>query len=149
MEPNYLDGNFMGVGWQCVEFARRWLYENKGLTFPSIRNAADIWPDVDALLPVGGGRPVTLTAHPNGDSTAPAKDDLLLYAETFLGTGHVAIITEVDLEQGWVRVAEQNFDNRPWIGSYARQIPLRTEHGMYWLEGEDVIGWKHIPPAGE
>jgi len=27
---SYVDGIFMGYKWQCVEFARRWLYLNKG-----------------------------------------------------------------------------------------------------------------------
>ena len=33
---SYVDGVFMGYKWQCVEFARRWLYLNKGYIFEDI-----------------------------------------------------------------------------------------------------------------
>ena len=40
---SYIDGVFMGYKWQCVEFARRWLYLNKGYIFEDIPMAYDIF----------------------------------------------------------------------------------------------------------
>ena len=40
---NYIDGIFMGHKWQCVEFARRWLYLNMGCVFVDIAMAYDIF----------------------------------------------------------------------------------------------------------
>ena len=40
---SYLDGVFMGYKWQCVEFARRWLYLNYGYIFDDVSMAYDIF----------------------------------------------------------------------------------------------------------
>ncbi|MDP2193741.1 MAG: hypothetical protein Q8K36_04385, partial [Alphaproteobacteria bacterium] len=32
-----------GMKWQCVEYARRWLIQNKGLTFDDVTYAWQIW----------------------------------------------------------------------------------------------------------
>lgn len=35
---SYVDGIYMGYKWQCVEYARRWLYLTKGQIFNDITN---------------------------------------------------------------------------------------------------------------
>ncbi|WP_222105094.1 hypothetical protein [Denitromonas halophila] len=40
---SYLDGEYMGYKWQCVELARRWLYLNKGYVFDDVPMAYDIF----------------------------------------------------------------------------------------------------------
>ena len=40
---SYIDGVYMGHKWQCVEFARRWLYLNHGYVFDDIAMAYDIF----------------------------------------------------------------------------------------------------------
>ena len=40
---SYVDGIFMGYKWQCVEFARRWLYVNHGYIFDDVAMAYDIF----------------------------------------------------------------------------------------------------------
>jgi glutathionylspermidine amidase/synthetase len=48
-KPSLVGNDFAGIEWQCVEFARRWLMKEKGLTFGSIEVAADLWNKVDHL----------------------------------------------------------------------------------------------------
>ena len=40
---SYVDGIYMGYKWQCVEFARRWMYLNKGYIFDDVAMAYDIF----------------------------------------------------------------------------------------------------------
>lgn len=40
---HYLDKEYMGYKWQCVEFARRFLYLNYGTVFTDVRMAYDIF----------------------------------------------------------------------------------------------------------
>src|ERR1700722_6168524 len=42
-ESNYLYGVYMGMKWQCVEYARRWLFIRKGCVFDSVDAANDMW----------------------------------------------------------------------------------------------------------
>ena len=56
---SFVDGVFMGMKWQCVEFARRWLYLTNGYVFDDIAMAYDIFRlrtvrriEDDALLPL-------------------------------------------------------------------------------------------------
>ncbi|TCT24094.1 hypothetical protein [Thiobaca trueperi] len=68
--------------------------------------------------------------------------------------GHVAVVIEADPEQGWVALAEQNYDNRPWQAPerYARRIRILRVGERYTLldldpdqtdnpEGGLITGW--------
>lgn len=107
LEPHLQEGRFLGVKWQCVEFARRWLFTAKGAVFGDVDIAADFWRKVDALTRVADGSPVPLTAYPNGSSARPEPSDLLVYGDELLGTGHLAVVTRVNPAGGFIEVAEQ------------------------------------------
>ncbi len=141
---NRIDDVYMGMPWQCVEYARRWLFRTQGLVFESVDIAADIWDGIDYLVEVKTRGRRNLRNLPNGSAEAPRRGDLLIWSSDNLGTGHVAIVTRVDPEQGYLEVAEQNFLNQPWPGSYARRIPLRQREGGVWLDEEFLIGWKRL-----
>ncbi len=141
-EPHLRDGRFLGMKWQCVEYARRWLFTAKGAVFGDVDVAADVWRRVDALTRVADGGRIPLTAHPNGSPSPPGPGDLLVYGDEFLGTGHLAVVLRADPAGGSVDVAEQNFDNRPWPGDYARRIDLVERGGRFWLMDAYLIGWK-------
>jgi hypothetical protein len=143
-QANKVDGNFTGIKWQCVEFARRWLLKNKGFTFASVDTAADIWPKIASVTRVADKHEFPLQSHVNGSNAPPQGGDLLVYANAYLNTGHVAVITEVDLRSGAIRVAEQNLRNEKWPDNYSRAIPLVVHEGNYWLLDAYLIGWKHI-----
>ena len=57
---------FYGAKWQCVEFARRWLIEVKGHTFPSIGMAYTIF-DLTYLIRLADDAHIPLERIPNGN----------------------------------------------------------------------------------
>jgi len=51
---HYVDGIYMGYKWQCVEFARRWMYQNCGYIFDDVSMAYEFLTYVQygILLPI-------------------------------------------------------------------------------------------------
>ena len=142
--PNFVNKTYTGIKWQCVEYARRWLLVNKGVVYGDVDVAADIWSKIDHVTRVADNKSIPLQAYLNGSNTAPQIGDLIIYAKEYLGTGHVAVITEVDTNAGTVKVAEQNFLNQRWPADYARVIRLVQNQGGYWLLDGYVLGWKRV-----
>lgn len=143
-EPNKLNGVYTGIKWQCVEFTRRWLIQNRGLTYGDVDVAADIWT-LKELTRLSDQSPVPLTRFENGARRIPLRGDLIVYGREFLGTGHSAIVLQVDGKAGLIRVGEQNFKNQKWPGNYSRAIPLIHQHGRYWLLDAYILGWMRAP----
>lgn len=141
-EPHRILGYTTGLKWQCVEYARRWLLLERGLIFEEIETAADIWWHVDTIRRASDGRNFPLERFVNGAAEVPRIGDLLIYAREYLETGHVAVVTKIEYERGWVRVAEQNYYNRQWPGNYSRQIPLLNIDRRVWLLDPFLLGWK-------
>lgn len=140
--PNQESTTYSGIKWQCVEFARRWLIRNRGESFGDVNTAADIWK-LDSYTRLADGAEIFATNRLNGSAQSPQKGDLLIYAKEYLGTGHVAVVIEVDATQSILRVGEQNFDNRPWPARYARSIPFVQQNSRYWVLDAYLLGWKH------
>jgi len=147
-DPNRLDGIYTGIKWQCVEFTRRWLIRNRGLTFGDVDVAADMWA-LNSLTRLRDQASVPLKTYENGSPQQPRRGDLLIYGREFLGTGHAAIVLSVDYRKGIVRVAEQNFRNQKWPGHYARSIQFISKNGRYWLLDAYLLGWKQVPGGVE
>lgn len=139
-DPNQENGIYSGIKWQCVEFTRRWLIHNRGLTFGDVDVAADMWK-LSALSRLSDHSQVPLQTFVNGSKTGPKRGDLIIYAKEYLGTGHAAIVLSVNQRQGRVRVAEQNFNNKKWPARYARNIDLINKNGHYWLLDAYLLGW--------
>ena len=142
-----LDGEVMGYKWQCVEFARRWLYVNRGVVFDDVPMAYDIFR-LRALRRVADGVPLPLQAFHNGAPRHPEPGCLLIWNEggEFRVTGHVAIVVEVLPDR--VRIAEQNVDHQRWPEgqAWARELPARIDaDGGYWIQatlpGASILGW--------
>ncbi|WP_337995688.1 bifunctional glutathionylspermidine amidase/synthase [Oleispirillum naphthae] len=142
-----VDGITMGHKWQCVEFARRWLYETQGLIFRDVAMAYDIF-QLRSLREVESGALHPLKSFRNGAKRRPEPGALLIWNEggEFVVTGHVAVVTEVFPDR--VRVAEQNVDNRPWPPgrTYSRELRAKVgADGSYWVEctfgDATVLGW--------
>jgi CHAP domain len=145
-KPSFEQGTYAGIEWQCVEFARRWLIRNRHATFPSIDIAADLWDKVDALERLGDHEKLPLRKLANGSRELPAPGDLLIWQKEYLGTGHVAIVLEVDTAKSVVRVGEENFTNEKWPASYAREIHFGRSRGRYWLVAPYLLGWATTRP---
>jgi hypothetical protein len=141
-DPHHYQSTYTGIKWQCVEFARRWLLAHHGMVYGDVDIASDIWTKIGFLTRVADGKKVKLQAHVNGSSTVPEIGDLLIYAQALEGTGHVAIVTGVDLKTGEIQVGEQNFSNQPWPANYARKISMLKKGDQFWLLDGYVLGWK-------
>lgn len=141
--PVEKDGTFLGIKWQCVEFARRWLYTEFGMVFPSIDFAWEIWGKVDHLVLVKEKKNIPLLSFVNGALAIPQRGDLLIYGQDLEGTGHVAIVLRVDKNKKVIYVGEENLKNIRWPGNYARSIPFVRRDGHYWLLDAYLVGWKH------
>jgi glutathionylspermidine amidase/synthetase len=144
---SYVDGVYMGHKWQCVEFARRWLYRNYGYVFDDIAMAYDIFRLATVRL-VRDNKLLPLRSFKNGSLHPPEPGCLLIWDEggEFETTGHVAIVTEVTPD--YLRVVEQNVGDRIWPAgqNYSRQIKAETTpEGHYWLEcsfgDAKILGW--------
>ncbi|MDH3418796.1 MAG: bifunctional glutathionylspermidine amidase/synthase [Gammaproteobacteria bacterium] len=144
---SYVDDVYMGHKWQCVEFARRWLYVNYGYVFDDIAMAYDIFR-LETVRVVRENRLLPLRSFRNGAKRPPEPGCLLIWEEggEFETTGHVAIVTEVTRE--YVRIVEQNVGDRVWPAgqNYSREIKAEaTSDGHYWLEcsfgDATILGW--------
>ena len=144
---SYVDGIYMGYKWQCVEFARRWMYLNKGYIFDDVAMAYDIF-ELRSVRDVRTNGRFPLQAFRNGSRRHPEPGALLIWDEggEFEETGHVAVITEVFPDR--LRVAEQNVGHQSWPEgqSYCRELRARvTADGDYWLECSYsdalILGW--------
>ncbi|ADC61060.1 CHAP domain containing protein [Allochromatium vinosum DSM 180] len=154
---------YSGLAYQCVEYARRWWIQTLGLTFGDVPTAADILRLTEgrrlsdqAVIPLGR----SLNGHAR---RAPERGDLVIYAadpnDPEWRAGHVAVVVDTDLEQGWVALAEQNYDNRPWSDPeyHARRIRIVRIGERYSLldvaqdrvdnpEGGSIVGWVYPLP---
>jgi glutathionylspermidine amidase/synthetase len=144
---NYVDGIYMGHKWQCVEFARRWMYLNRGYIFDDVAMAYEIF-ELTSVRDLQNNTRLPLRSFRNGSKRHPEPGCLLIWDEggEFERTGHVAVVTEVFDDR--LRFVEQNLDNSLWPEgrNYSREIKARvTPAGEYWLEcsfgDETILGW--------
>ncbi|CAF3571376.1 unnamed protein product [Rotaria sp. Silwood1] len=143
-EPNYLYNIYTGMRWQCVEYARRWLFIRKGCVFDSVDAANDMWSQIFKVQRVVDGKCFSLKQYQNGSTSPPKNESLLIYS---LGQdmpfGHVAVI--VDVLKDSIRVAEQNYHAYYWSGNYSRQIPYVVKNGNYYImDSYKIYGWMSV-----
>lgn len=143
-EPNKLNGTYTGIKWQCVEYARRWLLANRGAVYGDVDIASDIWSKINHLTLINTQIKLDLISYLNGSAVPPKVGDLLIYAQAFNNTGHVAVVIDTNLSNGFIKVAEQNFSNKKWTNNYSRKINITTKDKKYWLLDQYILGWKHI-----
>ena len=127
---SYIDDEYMGHKWQCVEFARRFLFLNYGVVFTDVGMAWEIF-SLRFLREVVNDNILPLQAFPNGSPRAPVAGALLIWDKggEFKDTGHVAIITQ--LHGNKVRIAEQNVIHTPLPQGqqWTRELEMVVENG--------------------
>ena len=163
--PRDPEQHYVGLIYQCVEYARRWWMSSLGITFGSIDSAYEIMYLTEGKR-IHTGAPLALARSVNGTAKkAPKRGDLLIYnpmpENPHWRYGHVAVVVGVDHERGLVSLAEQNYSNQPWQqpDSFSRQIKMFKIGGRYQLvdlgEGEHqnsagglISGWVYpaVPP---
>jgi hypothetical protein len=154
--------HYVGLTYQCVEYARRWWMSNLGITFGDIDSAYEILYLTEGENIYNNSK-FPLARSINGTAKrAPQRGDLVIYYpdpnNPLWRHGHVAVVVGVDKAKGLVSLAEENYDNRPWQDPqhFARQIRLFEVNGLYRLVdvsantaknpiGGQISGW--IYPA--
>jgi glutathionylspermidine amidase/synthetase len=130
-KPAYYKGVYTGIKHQCVEYARRWLIRNAGITFDQVDNAIDILDLTHArsVKKYSDLYPMVKVLR------NPEVGDLVIFnlAESNAYQGHVAVITRVLQDQ--VQLAEQNYVDR-MDTDHTRQIALVD--GM--LQDDSIAG---------
>ncbi|KDO26511.1 hypothetical protein SPRG_07914 [Saprolegnia parasitica CBS 223.65] len=152
MDPNYVDGVYTGVRWQCVELARRYLYINYGVIFGDVDYAFQIY-DLPAFERVATKAAVAVTKHSNGAATPPRLGSLLIWSAygEMAETGHVAVV--VNVTDTHVDIAEQNVEDTIWPKDrlYSRRLQVHRNATSYevqkWYEKEHIIGWITVDGA--
>ncbi|WP_318438073.1 bifunctional glutathionylspermidine amidase/synthase [Photobacterium leiognathi] len=143
---SYIHGEYMGYKWQCVEFARRFLYINYGLVFTDVGMAYEIF-SLRFLRQVVNDKILPFYAFANGSRQAPTAGALLIWQTggEFQDTGHVAVITQI--EGNKVKIAEQNvtFAPLPLGQQWTRELTLHVKDGCYTIEDTfddtEILGW--------
>lgn len=143
---SYVGNEYMGHKWQCVEFARRFLYLHYGAVFTDVGMAYEIF-SLRFLRKTIDDDILPLQAFANGSKQTPTVGALLVWQEggEFKVTGHVAIITEVLADK--VRIAEQNVIHTrlPAGQQWTRELALTIKDGHYFIhdtfDNTTLLGW--------
>lgn len=133
---------FTGMKWQCVEYARRWLIEQRGISFGDIDYAVNL-PSLKDFFMLGDEKRVIklkhfLNAMPENSLL---KGDLLIYDTSYAPiTGHVAVVVKITHKH--VFVAEQNNNNMIWEDrNYSRKIPYERQNNLFHIHDKGLISW--------
>ncbi|AGH74701.1 bifunctional glutathionylspermidine amidase/synthase [Edwardsiella piscicida] len=143
---SYIDDEYMGHKWQCVEFARRFLFLNYGVVFTDVGMAYEIF-SLRFLRQVVNDSLLPLQAFANGSARAPVAGALLIWQKggEFKDTGHVAVITQLLGDR--VRIAEQNVIHAPLPPGqqWTRELTLQRHQGRYTIrdsfDDTEILGW--------
>ena len=157
---------YVGVRWQCVEYARRYLIIIQDVSFQSIDSAFEIFnlTSVKDLTQNDGN--FSFSSYENGNANPPMTGDLIIFPKAKDAPfGHVAVVANVNLLEGYVELAEQNYFNELWENpkAYARRVIIKSCENKYvlinsaWrssestnsnsnscLDKQTVIGWKRV-----
>jgi len=100
-----------GIPFECVELARRFYNQYYGLTFPSVRDAYEIFKKIDTLIHTGNHQLVLLQTITSPNIDRFYVGDTLYWHrdEKNDNYGHVGIIVYSDGKK--VVIAQQNEDN--------------------------------------
>ncbi|CAF1014722.1 unnamed protein product [Adineta ricciae] len=148
-EDSYLYGTYMGLKWQCVEYARRWTFLRKSSVFESVEGANNMWTQLKYVERVADKKQFSLKHHPNGSPTPPTNESYLIYPiNKGAPYGHVAVI--VDVLPNAIRIAEQNYYFNYWTKNYSRELPVTYRNGLYYVQDiSEIYGWMEIDDKKE
>jgi hypothetical protein len=124
-------GTYVGLDWQCVEYARRYYFTQLNLDLAShFTGDANTWYDhAEAMY---------LARYANGGSMAPAAGDIITSNYSY---GHLAVVTNVQSNQ--INVNEQNWSEN--TADVDRIIPMAVSGSNYTLSGfsqnYSIQGW--------
>jgi surface antigen len=134
------DGYNLGLKYQCVEFVKRYYYEQYGHKMPDSYGHAKSFFDpalADGQMNTKRG----LVQFKNRGATPPQTGDILVFDDSLWNPyGHVAIV--FGLESDYIEIIQQN--PGPY-GKSREKIALKVLEGKYALEKATILGWLRRP----
>ncbi len=129
------EGYNLGLKYQCVEFVKRYYYENLNHKMPnSYGNAKDFFDN--SLTDGQKNTQRDLTQYSNPSKARPKVDDLLIFSgTTFNKYGHVAIISEVT--ENKIEIIQQN----PGPFGPSRESFRLEKKGKWEISNDRILGW--------
>jgi len=137
VQRNTKDGYNLGLEFQCVEFVKRYYYEQFNHKMPdSYGHAISFYNK--KLADGDFNKQRDLTQYSNPSISKPDKSDLIVMkGSLFNRYGHVAIISKVtDIE---IEIIQQN----PGPFSPSREVfkLTKTIDGKWKIESDRILGW--------
>ncbi|AUI88791.1 CHAP domain-containing protein [Vibrio azureus] len=134
------DGYNLGLKYQCVEFVKRYYYKYLNHKMPDTYGHAKDFFNLD-LADGDLNKQRNLIQYENGSLSSPKVSDILVYKSTITNPyGHVAIVSKVDLSEGYIEVIQQN--PGPFSQSRERYL-LESKNGKWVVKNERILGWLH------
>ncbi len=130
------DGYNLGLKYQCVEFVKRYYYEELNHKMPdSYGHAKDFF---NAQIKDGKiNKQRNLMQFNNPSESKPKVNDLLVYAATTLNKyGHVSIVFKVT--ENKVEIIQQNPGP---FGSSIEKYELINKNGKWKIKNDRILGW--------
>ena len=113
------------------------------MTFSQVATAFDIWESIISYKRLVDGALLKVVNRINGSHYLPQLGDLIIYHREFYGTGHVAVVTNVNESTKTISVVEQNYKEQYQSPDQQRTIKFLTNNRGYWLQEQHILGWKH------
>ncbi|WP_299766439.1 CHAP domain-containing protein [uncultured Dokdonia sp.] len=130
------DGYNLGLKYQCVEFVKRYYYEELHHKMPdSYGHAKDFFNH--SIKDTGINKQRDLIQYTNPSVSKPKIKDLLIYSETLLNKyGHVSIIANVTKNE--VEIIQQNPGP---FGNSRETYQLKKINGKWSIDNDRILGW--------
>ena len=134
------DGYNFGMGFQCVEFVKRYYYEKLNHRMPNTwGHARDFFDPKVANGEMNSAR--GLIQYRNGEGERPKVEDLMVFGPTLFNSyGHVAIVSRV--AEDYLEIVQQNPGPR---GSSRMILPIGSESDRLKVASDRVLGWLRMP----
>jgi len=130
------DGYNLGLKYQCVEFVKRYYYEELNHKMPDSYGHAKSFfnPKVEDG---GVNKQRNLTQYTNSSNSKPKINDLVVYSGTVLNKfGHVSIVS--DVRDGEIEIIQQNPGP---FGSSRETFKLINDDGKWRVDNDRILGW--------
>jgi len=130
------DGYNLGLKYQCVEFVKRYYYEELNHKMPDSYGHAKSFfnPKVEDG---GVNKQRNLTQYTNSSNSKPKINDLVVYSGTVLNKfGHVPIVS--DVRDGEIEIIQQNPGP---FGSSRETFKLINDDGKWRVDNDRILGW--------
>ena len=128
-----------GIPYECVELVRRFFNQYYGLTFPSIKDAYEMFKKIDSLIYIANNQVVLLQTISAPNIQNMQVGDILFWKrnEKNWNYGHVAIIVYSNKEK--IVIAQQNQNNSLEVYNTAKIIQeINRKTGPF-------LGLKRLP----